>query len=93
VDVLPWRYAPETGTRKLVVVVLPDPFQGMGDGGTEEFRRDLTVGPRSKVWTRGQKWKQTRYTLRRNTATIIKGLVWSLVDAGICSNPTRIHCC
>jgi len=26
--------------------------------GREEFCGDPTVGPRSKVWTRGQKWKK-----------------------------------
>jgi len=28
------------------------------DGSAEELRRDPTVGPHSKVWTRGQKWKK-----------------------------------
>jgi len=28
------------------------------DGVAKEFRRDPAVGPRSKVWTRGQKWKK-----------------------------------
>jgi len=28
------------------------------DGGAEEFRGDLTVGLRPKVWTRDQKWKK-----------------------------------
>jgi len=27
------------------------------DGGVEELYRNPTVGPRPKVWTRGQKWK------------------------------------
>jgi len=27
------------------------------DGGVEELHGDPTVGPRPKVWTRGQKWK------------------------------------
>jgi len=27
------------------------------DGGVEELNGDPTVGPRPKVWTRGQKWK------------------------------------
>jgi len=27
------------------------------DRGVEEFHGDPTVGPRFKVWTRGQKWK------------------------------------
>jgi len=27
-------------------------------GGEEEFQGDPTVGPRPKVWTRGQKWKK-----------------------------------
>jgi len=27
------------------------------DGGVEELHEDLTFGPRPKVWTRGQKWK------------------------------------
>jgi len=38
------------------VLVLPDPFGGLG--GTEEFRRDPTVGPCPKMWTRDQKWKK-----------------------------------
>jgi len=37
----------------MALVVMPDPFQEMG-GGTEELHRDPTVGPGSKVWTRGQ---------------------------------------
>jgi len=28
------------------------------DGGVEELHTDPTVGPRPKVWTRGQKWKK-----------------------------------
>jgi len=28
------------------------------DGGVEELHGDPTVGPRPKVWTRGQKWKK-----------------------------------
>jgi len=28
------------------------------NGGAEEFHGDPTVGPRPKVWTRGQKWKK-----------------------------------
>jgi len=28
------------------------------DGGVEKLHGDPTVGPRSKVWTRGQKWKK-----------------------------------
>jgi len=28
------------------------------DGGVEELPGDPTVGPRPKVWTRGQKWKK-----------------------------------
>jgi len=28
------------------------------DGVVEEIHGDLTVGPRPKVWTRGQKWKK-----------------------------------
>jgi len=44
----------------VVVVVLPDPFRGAptprkGSGSTSTG--DPTVGPRPKVWTRGQKWK------------------------------------
>jgi len=27
------------------------------DGDAEELYGDLTIGPRPKVWTRGQKWK------------------------------------
>jgi len=27
-------------------------------GGVEELHGDPTVGPRPKVWTRGQKWKK-----------------------------------
>jgi len=27
--------------------------------GVEELHGDPTVGPRPKVWTRGQKWKKT----------------------------------
>jgi len=38
-----------------LVAVLPDPFRGME--GVEELHGDVTVGPRPKVWTRGQKWK------------------------------------
>jgi len=28
------------------------------DRGVEELHEDLTVGPRPKVWNRGQKWKK-----------------------------------
>jgi len=28
------------------------------DRGVEEFHGDPTIGPRPKVWTRGQKWKK-----------------------------------
>jgi len=28
------------------------------DGGVEELHVDLTVGPRPKVYPRGQKWKK-----------------------------------
>jgi len=28
------------------------------DGGVEELHGDPTVGPRLKVWTKGQKWKK-----------------------------------
>jgi len=28
------------------------------DGGMEELHGDLTVRPRPKVWTRGQKWEK-----------------------------------
>jgi len=28
------------------------------DRGAEELHGDPTVGPRSKVWTRGQQWKK-----------------------------------
>jgi len=28
------------------------------DGGAEELHEDPTVGPRPKIWTRGQKWKK-----------------------------------
>jgi len=45
----------------LVVVVLPDPFRGMG--GVEELHGDSTVGPRSKVCTRGQKRRSIRCLL------------------------------
>jgi len=38
--------------RLVVVVVVPDPFRGMG-----AFQRNPTVGPRPKVWIKGQKWK------------------------------------
>jgi len=31
---------------------------GGGGGGADEFCGDPTVGPRPKVWTRGQKWKK-----------------------------------
>jgi len=39
------------------MVVLPDPFRGMGEH--EEFRGDPTVGPHPKVWTRDQKWNKS----------------------------------
>jgi len=29
------------------------------DGDAEEFRGDQTVGPRSKVWTRDQRWRSS----------------------------------
>jgi len=35
----------------LVGVVLPDPFR-KDRGVLEKFRRDPTVGPRPKIWTR-----------------------------------------
>jgi len=28
------------------------------DGGMKKLHGDPTVGPRPKVWTRGQKWKK-----------------------------------
>jgi len=37
--------------------VLPDPFPR--DGGVEKLCGDPTVGPRPKVWTRGQKWRSS----------------------------------
>jgi len=50
----------------IVLVQITCPLGGGGDatrpfprnGGVEELHGDLTVGPRPKVWTRGQKWKK-----------------------------------
>jgi len=41
---------PKTLSR--IVVVLPDPFGGMGERKNSE--ESQTVGPRPKVWTRGR---------------------------------------
>jgi len=42
----------------VVVVVLPEPIRR--NGGTEEFHRESTVGPRPKIWPiSGQKWKRS----------------------------------
>jgi len=29
-----------------------------GDGGVKKLHGDPKVGPRPKIWTRGQKWKK-----------------------------------
>jgi len=48
----------------VMVVVLPDPFRGMGARrkSTETQHRNR---PRPKVWTRGQKWKRQRLAASR----------------------------
>jgi len=47
----------------VVVVVLPDPFRGIG--AMEEFRGDRsTVGLHPKVWTSGQRSKSVRHRTR-----------------------------
>jgi len=41
----------------VMVVVVPTLLLPK-DGGVEELHGNPTVGPRPKVWTKGQKWKK-----------------------------------